>query len=415
MSKINRMCMFFVAAGLAAFALAVYAATVPVGQLTGALHWRSVGPYTGGRVTAVAGVPGEPNLYYAGYAGSGVWETDDYGHSWKNLTDKYFKPNTSGAVGAMAVAPSNPKIIYVGTGDSAPRNTVLPGHGMYKSTDAGKTWKYIGLGETHIITWILVDPKNPEVVYVAALGHLFGPNAERGVFKSSDGGQSWKKILYVNDETGAVTLAMDPENPEVIYASMWQMSRSPWTFSSGGPDSGIYKSTDGGAHWTDLTRHAGLPHGVLGRIGVAVAASQPDIVYAMVQAKGGGLFRSDDAGATWHRVNGNWSLRQRGFYYMSVYVDPTNPRTLYVPNVDGVWVSHNGGKAFALLHMRHGDNHIVWINPQDPKVLLVGNDGGATVSTDGGRSWSTEHNQPTGQFYHVALDQQFPFDVYGAH
>ena len=418
MSKIHRIGAFFLAAELAALAASAYAATVPAVQLTEALHWRSVGPYTGGRVTTVAGVAGEPNLYYAGYAGSGVWETDDYGHSWKNLTDKYFKANTSGAVGAMAVAPSNPKIIYVGTGDSAPRNTVLPGHGMYKSTDAGKTWKYIGLGDTHIISWIIVDPKNPEVVYVAALGHLFGPNSERGVFKTTDGGRTWKKILYVNDATGAVTLAMDSSDPQVVYAGMWQMSRRPWTFSSGGPDSGIYKTTDGGAHWVNITHNPGLPAGIFGNVGLAVAPSNPNVVYALIQADyqpghPGGLFRSENAGRSWTLMNDSLDITQRAFYYMRVYVDPKDANTIYLPNVD-VYVSHDGGRKLTALHPPHGDNHAFWINPDHPQFLIEGNDGGATVSLDGGKSWSSEDNQPTGQFYHANLDDQFPFHIYGA-
>src|SRR6185437_3487542 len=254
----------------------------PPTSLTSALRWRSVGPFTGGRVTTVAGVAAEPNLYYMGTAGGGVWETTDYGQHWENISDRDFK---TGSIGAMAVAPSNPKIIYVGSGDSAPRNTVLTGDGMYKSTDGGKSWKQIGLADTHMINWILVDPQNPDVVYVASLGHLFAPNAERGVFKTTDGGQSWKKVLFVNNDTGAVTMAMDQSNPQVVYAAMWEMSRSHWGFSSGGPGSGLYKSTDGGATWTNITPHPGLPTGIFGKIGVAVAPSDANVVYALVQAE----------------------------------------------------------------------------------------------------------------------------------
>ncbi|MGH9518509.1 MAG: WD40/YVTN/BNR-like repeat-containing protein, partial [Terriglobales bacterium] len=238
-------------------------AQVPARQLATALHWRSIGPFTGGRVTTLAGVGSQPNVFYMGTAGGGVWETTNYGSSWKNVSDKFFK---DGSIGAMAIAPSSPQIIYVGTGDSAPRNTVTTGGGMYRSSDGGKTWQFIGLGETHIISWILIDPNNPDVVYAAALGHLFGPNPDRGVFKTTDGGQSWKKILYVDDHTGAITMAMDPSNPQVVYAAMWQISRRHWGFSSGGPGSGIYKSTDGGASWTNISHRPGLPEGIFGKV-----------------------------------------------------------------------------------------------------------------------------------------------------
>ncbi len=393
-----------------------HAVSLPPAKLASSLHWRNIGPYIGGRVNTVAGVPGKPNLYYAGFADGGVWETKDYGHHWKNLTDGYFKPNTNGSVGAMAVAPSNPDIIYVGTGDSAPRNTVVTGHGMYKSTDAGKTWHYIGLGKTHIITWILVDPDNPEVVYVAALGHLFGPNPERGVFKTTNGGKTWKKLLYVNERTGAATLAMNPRNPQVLYAAMWQMSRRHWTFSSGGPDSGIYKSADGGTTWRNITHNPGLPTGIIGKASLAVAPSAPNVVYAMIQARthgqAGALFRSDNAGKTWRLVNAEQQLSQRAFYSGRVWVDPKDPNTLYITAVI-LYVSHDGGKTFTTLP-RDPDNHALWINPNNPQLIVDGDDRGATVSLDGGKSWSTNDNQPTGQFYHVNLDNQFPFRVYGA-
>ncbi len=405
---------------VAAFAIAALScgaqpsAPLSPSQLASAVQWRSVGPYTGGRVTTVAGIASEPNVFYMGTASGGVWETDDYGQSWKNISDKNFKCNN---IGAMAIAPSNPKIIYVGTGDSAPRNTVLTGEGMYKSTDGGKTWTYVGLGETHIISRILVDPQNPDVVYVAALGHLFAPNPERGVFKSTDGGKTWQKILYVNDDTGAISLAMDPSNPSVVYAAMWQMSRRHWTFSSGGPGSGLYKTTDGGANWTNISHSAGLPAGVFGRVGVAVAPSSPNVVYALIQAdykgQAGGLFRSDDAGQNWKLINNSMDITQRAFYYMEVYVDPKDPNTIYLPNV-GIYVSHNSGEKLTALHPPHGDNHELWINPNNPQIFIEGNDGGATVTLNGGQSWSSEDNQPTGQFYHANLDDQFPFHIYGA-
>jgi photosystem II stability/assembly factor-like uncharacterized protein len=397
---------------LTALVGAVHAAT-PHPFLDGKLAWRSIGPNIGGRAVAVAGVPSERNLFYMGSVDGGVWKSTDYGVRWENITDGKL-PSASDSIGAIAVAPSNAKILYAGTGETDIRNDMITGDGMYKSGDAGKTWKYAGLRDTRTIGAIVIDPHDPNVVYAASMGHVFAPNPDRGVFKSTDGGKSWQKVLFVDDQTGAIGLVMDPRDSNVLYASMWQAQRTPWSLDDGGPGSGIYKSTDGGAHWTNITRHPGLPRGVLGRIGVDVAASDPNVVYAIVQAKDGGVFRSADAGATWRHVNGNWSLRQRGFYYTCIYVDPTNPQTVYVPNVDGVWVSHDGGKAFSLLHLPHGDDHIVWINPTDPKVLLAGTDGGATVSTDGGKTWSSDHNQPTGQFYHVAIDHEFPFDVYGA-
>src|SRR5487761_2009134 len=401
-----------VIAGLALCA-AANASPSSLQMLAGKLTWRNVGPWIGGRVVAVAGVPSDPHLFYMGAVDGGVWKSTDDGIKWINITD-HTLPGSSDSIGAIAVAPSDPKILYVGTGESDIRGDVITGDGVFRSDDAGKTWRAVGLADTHTISAIVVDPKNPEVVYASSMGHVFKPNAERGVFKSVDGGKTWHKILYVDAKTGAIDLVMDPKNPDVLYASMWQAYRRPWTLQDGGPGSGLYKSTDGGAHWSEISRHAGFPQGTLGRIGVSVAASDPSVVYAIVQAKGGGVFRSSDAGATWARVNSNWSLRQRAFYYMSLYADPTDVNTVYVPEVDALWVSHDGGKTFAKLHTPHGDNHIVWINPHDPKVLLEGNDGGATVSINGGKSWSTEHNQPTGQFYHVALDDQFPFHIYGA-
>ncbi|PYI47212.1 MAG: hypothetical protein DMF10_07355 [Verrucomicrobia bacterium] len=358
---------------------------LPPQALIGKLKWRCVGPYIGGRVVTVTGVPGNRNLFYAGTVGGGVWKSSD-GAEWENITDGKL-PGPSASIGAIAVAPSDPN---------------------------GKTWQYAGLRETHSTSAILVAPKDPNVVYVASMGHVFAPDPNRGVFKSTDGGKSWKKILFVDNDTGAICLVMDPGNPGEMYATMWQAVRKPWGLSSGGPGSGIYKTTDGGTHWTNISRNPGLPQGVLGRIGVSIAASKPDIVYAIIQAKDGGVFRSDDAGATWKRVNQEMKLRQRAFYYMTIYVDPKDPNTAYAPEVDALWISHDGGKTFTKLRTPHGDNHVVWINPEDTKILLEGNDGGATVSADGGKTWTTEHNQPTGQFYHVNLDDQFPYHIYGA-
>jgi photosystem II stability/assembly factor-like uncharacterized protein len=377
------------------------------------LKWRCIGPYIGGRVVTVTGVPGNNNLFYAGTVGGGVWRSTTEGVEWECITDNKL-PGPSASIGAIAVAPSDPKILYVGTGEADIRNTAIPGDGVFKSTDAGQTWQSVGLRDTHSISAIVVSPKDPNVVYIAAMGHVFGPNSDRGIFKSTDGGRSWNKVLFVDNDTGAICLSMDPNHPDVLYAAMWQAVRKPWALTSGGPGSGIYKTTDGGAHWTNISRNHGLPTGVLGRIGLSIAVSKPDIVYAIIQAKEGGVFRSDDAGITWTRVNDEMKLRQRAFYYMTIYVDPKDPNTVYAPEVDALWVSHDGGKKFTKLRTPHGDNHVVWINPDDTKILLEGNDGGATVSTDGGKTWSTERNQPTGQFYHVNLDDQFPYHVYGA-
>jgi len=404
---------FLVSGAFLLLAAGASAGQVSLETLMSKMKWRSVGPYIGGRVVAIAGVPGNSNLYYAGAVGGGIWKSTDEGLQWKNISDGKL-PGPSPSIGAIAVAPSNPKIIYAGTGESDIRNDMIPGDGMFKSTDAGETWEYAGLRETHTISAIVVDPTNADVVYASSMGHVFVPDPERGVFKSVDGGKTWNKILFVDEKTGAIDLVMEPNQPNVLYAAMWQATRTPWSLSSGGPGSGLYKSTDGGAHWTNITRHAGLPEGLIGRIGVGVTASNPDVVYCMMQAKEGGVFRSNDGGETWKRVNAEWKLRQRAFYYMSIYVDPKDANTVYVPEVDALWVSHDGGVTFTKLRTPHGDNHIVWINPDDTKILLEGNDGGATVSTDGGKSWSTEHNQPTGQFYHINLDDQFPFHIYGA-
>ena len=405
----------FAAISIAATAPATAATptTLTTNALLSQMKWRCVGPFIGGRVVTVAGVPGHAGLFYAGTVGGGVWKSTNNGISWKNISDGKLGGD-SASIGAIAVVPSKPEVIYAGTGEDDIRNDMIPGDGLYKSTDGGKTWKYTGLRDTHSFSKILVDPKNPNVVYAASMGHVFVPGPHRGIFKSTDAGKTWKKILFVDEKTGAIDLTMDPNHPNVLYATMWQAQRMPWGLIDGGPGSGIYKSTDGGAHWTNITSHKGLPDTVLGRMGVSIASSNPKIVYAIIQAKHGGVFRSDDAGATWKRVNNEWKLRQRGFYYMAIFVDPKDPNTVYVPNVDALWVSRDGGKTWKKLHTPHGDNHALWIDPDNTRILLEGNDGGATVSQDGGKSWSSEHNQPTGQFYHVNLDNQFPFHIYGA-
>jgi len=385
----------------------------PSEQLMSKLHWRNIGPFIGGRSVAVAGVSNNQNLFYMGGVQAGVWRSTDYGQDWENITDGKI-PGIANPIGALAVAPSNSKVIYAGTGEADIRGDFDTGDGIYKTTDAGKTWSYAGLRDTHMTTKLVVDPRNPNVVYASSMGHVFKANAERGIFKTTDGGASWNKVLFVDANTGGVDLAMDSRNPNVLYAAMWQAQRVPWKLTSGGPGSGLYKTTDAGAHWKKISSNPGYATGTLGKIGVAVAASNPRIVYSIVQAHEGGVFRSNDAGAHWTRVNAEMKLRQRAFYYMALTVDPTNPQVLYAPQVDGVYHSTDGGKTWSALEPPHGDNHIVWVNPKNPKILLVGNDGGGTVSVDGGQNFSTEHNQPTGQFYHVALDGQFPFHVYGA-
>ena len=376
-----------------------------------ALHWRNVGPGIGGRSVAIDAVPGTPFTFYFGGVDGGVWRSTNYGLTWTNISDGQL--NASNSIGALAVAPSNANVIYAGTGESDIRNTFITGDGVYKTTDAGKTWRYAGLRDTHTIGKIVVDPRNANVVYAASMGHVYANNADRGIFKSTDGGAHWSKVLFIDDATGAIDVVMDNSHPNTLYAAMWQAYRTAWGLSSGGPGSGLYKTTDGGAHWTKISTNAGFPGGVLGRIGVSVAQSNPKIVYAIVQAKEGGVFRSDDGGANWKRVNASMEMRQRAFYYMAIYADPTDPNTIYVPNAR-FFVSHDGGKNFSLLRPPHGDNHIVWIDPHNPKIILEGNDGGATVSVDRGETWSTEHNQLTAQFYHLALDEAFPFNIYGA-
>ncbi|MGB6985654.1 MAG: hypothetical protein WBD74_06735 [Candidatus Aquilonibacter sp.] len=402
-----------IAASLAIVAVPAAAQTAaPTAQtVLRALHWRNVGPGIGGRSVAVDAVPGNPFTFYFGGVDGGVWRSTNYGLTWTNITDGQL--NASNSIGALAVAPSDPKIIYVGTGESDIRNTFISGDGIYKTTDAGKTWRYTGLKDTHTIGKIVVDPSNANVVYAASMGHVYAKNPDRGIFKSTDGGAHWSKILYIDDATGAIDLVMDTSHPKTLYASMWQASRTAWGLNSGGPGSGLYKTIDGGAHWTKISTNPGFPAGVLGRMGVSVAQSDPKIVYAIVQAKEGGIFRSDDGGAHWKRVNDSMEMRQRAFYYMAIYADPTDPNTIYVPNAR-FFVSHNGGKSFGLLRPPHGDNHIVWIDPHNPKVILEGNDGGGTVSVDRGETWSTEHNQLTAQLYHVALDEAFPFNIYVA-
>jgi photosystem II stability/assembly factor-like uncharacterized protein len=374
----------------------------------GGMKWRQIGPFRGGRVVAVSGVPGDPTTWYFGGVAGGVWKSTDVGASWKPV----FDAQKISSIGAIAVADSDPNVVYVGTGEACPRGNISYGDGIYKSVDAGRTWSNIGLKDTRHIGAVIVNPKNPDIVLVAALGHAYGPNEERGVFRTADGGRNWSKVLYKDKDTGAIDVAFDPENPNIVYASLWQMRRQPWNFSSGGPGSGLYKSTDGGVTWKRLEGH-GLPDGLLGRIGVSVAGGGSGRVYAMIEAKEGGLFRSEDAGDTWSRVNDDHRFRQRAWYFTHIFADPASADVVYVLNT-GAFRSTDGGKSFDLMPAPHGDHHALWIDPQDPRRLINGNDGGASISLNGGKAWTAPYNQPTAQFYHVAVDNRFPYRVYGA-
>ncbi|TAN22268.1 MAG: glycosyl hydrolase [Acidobacteria bacterium] len=373
------------------------------------MKYRLIGPFRGGRAEAVTGVIGNPSEWYFGAAGGGVWKTDNAGQSWRPIFDH--EPVSS--IGAIAVAPSDPNIVYVGTGEECFRGDISYGNGMYKSLDGGATWTHIGLDDSRHIARVLIDPHDPNRVFVAAEGHAFGPNAERGIFRSLDGGKTWQKVLYVNDQTGAVDLTFDGNNPHVLFAAMYQQVRKPWTFIGGGPGSGLYKSTDDGATWKHLEGH-GLPSGILGKIGVAVSAADPNRVYALIVAhKGSGLYESNDTGATWHFITGDHRFLERAFYYIHVFADPHDANTIWILNTS-TYRSTDQGKTWQTVHAGHGDCHGFWINPANSRWMIEGNDGGATISTDGGTTWSTQNNQPTAQFYHVATDNQLLYYVYGA-
>ena len=377
------------------------------------LQWRMIGPFRAGRVVAVTGVPGQPNHFYFGSVGGGVWETANAGRTWNPIFDK--EPVAS--IGAIAVAPSDPRVIYAGSGEADIRSSFSTGNGMYKSTDAGKTWTHIGLVDTYQIGSVLVSPKDPNVVYVAALGHGYAANPDRGVFKSTNGGRTWKKVLYRNADTGAVALAFGGDS-QTIYAALWQTRRPPWSVypPSDGPGGGLYKSTDGGETWKAVVGH-GFPDSGLGRIGLAVAPSNPQVVYANVAAKEGqgGLYRSDDGGGHWTHVTGDSRIWARWWYFGGVTVDPKNPDTVYIMNT-AAYKSTDGGRSFLPFKGAPGgdDYHIAWIDPANGAHMILGVDQGTTITLDGGKTWSSWYNQPTGQFYHVTTDNQFPYNVYGA-
>ncbi|MFQ5689858.1 MAG: glycosyl hydrolase [Gemmatimonadota bacterium] len=372
-----------------------------------AMKWRNIGPFRGGRATAVAGVPSETETYYFGGAGGGVWKTEDAGVTWRNVSDGFFH---TASVGAIAVAGSDPNVVYAGMGESAVRGvTTSHGDGVYRSTDAGATWTHVGLEATRAISRIRVDPRDPDRVYVAAQGAPFGPSEQRGVYRSLDGGRTWERVLYVNPTTGASDLSLDPTNPRILYAALWDHQRKPWVIRSGGPGSGLYRSTDGGDTWKKLEK--GLPE-LMGKTSVDVSPADPSRVWAIVEAEEGGLFRSDDGGATWKRLNSKRVLRARAWYYTEVFADPTDRETVYVLNAP-ILRSVDGGRTFVEVPDPHGDNHDLWINPNDDRVLIDANDGGANISFNRGETWSTQKNQPTAQIYRLSTDHVFPYRLYG--
>ena len=375
----------------------------------GALRWRSLGPARGGRSIAVAGSDARPYEYYMGATGGGLWKTTDSGISWKPVTDGLINHSS---IGAVAVAASNPDVVYIGTGESDIRGNIIQGGGAYRSADGGKTWTHIGLADTQVIAKIRVHPSNPDLVYVAAFGHHAAPNPDRGVYRSKDGGKSWEKILFRDDRTGANELVIDPNNPQVIYAALWEAYRNAFEMSSGGPGSGIFKSTDGGDRWTEISRNPGLPRAMLGKIGFSVSGADSNRLYAQIEAEDGGFFLSDDAGATWKKVSENRNLRQRAFYYSRVYADPKVKDTVWGLNVN-VYKSTDAGKTWKASTVPHGDNHDLWIASNDSNRMIEANDGGGTISVNGGETWTPE-SMPTAQFYHVITTRHVPYHVCGA-
>lgn len=379
-------------------------------ELYSSLSYRLVGPFRGGRSAAVTGVPGEPNLFYFGATGGGVWKTEDGGRSWGNISDGYF----GGSIGAVEVAKSDKNIIYVGGGEKTLRGNVSSGYGIWKTEDAGKTWQSAGLKNSRHVPRIRIHPTDANVVYAAVLGNIYKPTKDRGVYKSTDGGKTWRKTLFVNEQSGAVDLIMDPNNPRVLYASTWRAQRTPYSLSSGGDGSALWKSTDSGETWTEISKHKGFPTDTLGIIGVTVSPKNSNRVWAIVENKEkGGLYRSDDGGETWSQVNSERKLRQRAWYYTRLYADTEDADVVYVLNVR-YHKSSDGGKTFSTFNAPHGDHHDLWIAPEDSKRMIIGDDGGAQVSYDGGETWSTYYNQPTAQFYRVTTDNAFPYRIYAA-
>lgn len=374
------------------------------------LEWRGIGPYRGGRSCAVTGVTGKSNLFYFGSTGGGVWRSNDAGNSWENISDGFF----GGSIGAIAVAPSDPNVIYVGQGEETVRGNVSSGFGLWKSVDAGKSWQHIGLDESRHIARIRVHPTNPDIVYVAALGNLYKDHPQRGVFKSSDGGKTWRKVLFADASSGAVDLIIDPQNYRTLYASTWTVRRSPYSLSSGGKGSKLWKSTDEGETWREISTNKGFPKGLKGIIGIAVSPVNNNRVWALVENEpNGGLYRSEDGGRSWTQINNQRSIRQRAWYYTRIYAHPQDMDQLYVMNVR-YHHSKDGGKTFTKHSAPHGDHHDLWIDPQTPSRMIIADDGGAQVSFDAGKNWTSYYNQPTAQFYRVQVDNHFPFRIYGA-
>jgi len=371
------------------------------------MQYRLVGPFRGGRSLTAAGIPGDPTTYYFGATGGGIWKSTDGAITWKPVFDH----EKSSSIGSLAVAPSDPNIIYAGTGEACIRGNAATGDGVYKSVDAGKTWRNVGLRDSRAIGKLIVDPHDPDIVFVAALGHPYGPNTERGIFRTTDGGKNWLKVLYVDEDTGGIDVTFDPHNSHILFAAMWQVRRRPWTLVSGGPGSGLYRSADGGATWKKLDGE-GLPEGPYGKIGVAVAADS-DRVYALIEARNGGLYRSDDGGDKWELINPDHRFTQRAWYYMHVVADPKDPNIVYILNVE-FHRSTDGGRTFNKIKVPHGDNHGLWIDPLNTRRMIQSDDGGVTVTLDGGEHWTAQDNQPTAQFYHVVADNRFPYYLYGS-
>lgn len=378
-------------------------------DMLSALEWRNIGPYRGGRSCAVTGVPGKPNLYYFGSTGGGIWKTKNGGRSWENISDGFF----GGSIGSISVAPSDPNVIYVGGGEKTVRGNVSFGYGVWKSVDAGKSWKQVGLEKSRHISRIKIHPDNPDIVYAAVMGDLFKSSEERGVYKSMDGGKTWNRVLFANADAGAVDLVIDPSNHRIMYASTWRIRRTPYSLSSGGEGSALYKSIDGGETWENISSNEGLPEGTWGICGIAVSPIDGERVYAIIENEKGGVFKSNDGGKTWQKTNSDRSLRQRAWYYTRIYADTEDINTVYVMNVR-YHKSTDGGKTFSAHRAPHGDHHDLWIAPENPNRMIIGDDGGAQVTYDGGETWSTYHNQPTSQFYRVTTDNHFPYRIYVA-